>query len=77
MVSLCNTLLPNDRVQAIPAVIGSIFKPIPVIDRVKEVDFAAILTIESVDSKIVFSVLQFFYIFFDLWFFLRNKQSSL
>ena len=39
MINLCNTLLPNDKVQAIPAVIGKIIKPIPVIDRFTEVDF--------------------------------------
>ena len=33
-MNICNTLLPNDRVQAIPADIGKIIKPLPVIDRV-------------------------------------------
>ena len=37
MINLCNTSLPNDRVQAIPADIGKINKPTPVIDRVIEV----------------------------------------
>ena len=63
MINLCNTLLANDKVQAIPADIGKIFKPIPVIDRVTEVDVAAIITIESTDSNIVFSVLYFLYLF--------------
>ena len=30
MINLCNILLPNDRVQAIPADIGKIFNPTPV-----------------------------------------------
>ena len=40
MNNLCNTLLPNDIVQAIPADIGKIFKPTPVTDKVIEVDVA-------------------------------------
>ena len=68
MIILCNTLLPNDRVQAIPADIGKIIKPIPVIDRVIEVDVAAMITIQSTDSNIVFRVLKFLYFFFDLLF---------
>ena len=57
MTFLCNTLLPNDRVQAIPADIGKIIKPIPVFDDVIEVDVAPMITIESFDSKIVLRVL--------------------
>ena len=57
MINLCDTLLPNDRVQAIPADIGRIIKPIPVIDRVIEVDVAPMITIESTDSNIVFRFL--------------------
>ena len=57
MTDLCNTLLPNDKVQAIPADIGRIIKPKPVIDRVIEIDVAPMITIESTDSNIVFSVL--------------------
>ena len=56
MINLCNTLLPNDRVQAIPADIGKIIKPIPVIDRVIEVDVAPMITILSTDSNIVFKI---------------------
>ena len=63
MIKLCNTLLPNDRVQAIPIDIGKIIKPTPVTDKVIEVDVAPMITIESTDSNIVFRVL-FFYIFF-------------
>ena len=57
MIILCNTLLANDRVQAIPADIGKIFKPAPVIDRVIEVDVAPMIARLSIDSNIVFSVL--------------------
>ena len=32
MIPLCNTLLPNDKSHAIPADIGKLIKPIPVID---------------------------------------------
>ena len=70
MINLCNTLLPNDRVQAIPADIGRIIKPIPVIDKVIEVDVAPMITILCTDSNIVFRVLKVLYLFFDLWFFL-------
>ena len=57
MIILCNTLLPSDRVHAIPADIGKIFKPTPVIDRVIKVYVAAIITMLSIDSNIVFRVL--------------------
>ena len=57
MINLCNTLLPNDKPQAIPADIGRIIKPAPVIDRVIEVDVAPMITILSTDSNIVFRVL--------------------
>ena len=53
MINLCNTLLPKDRVQTIPAVIGKIIKPIPVVDRVIEVDVAPIIKILSTDSNSV------------------------
>ena len=57
MINLCNVLLPKDIPQAIPADIGKIIKPIPVIDRVIEVDVAPMITILSTDSNIVFRVL--------------------
>ena len=57
MTNLCNILLPNDRVHAKPADIGKIIKPIPVIDKVIEVDVAAMITILSTDSNKVFTVL--------------------
>ena len=62
MINLCITLLPNDKVQAIPADIGKIIKPIPVIDRDIEVDVAAMITILSTDSNIVFIEFYNFYI---------------
>ena len=57
MINLCNTLLPNDRVQAIPADIGKTINPIPVMDKVIEVDVAPMITILSTDSNILFTVL--------------------
>ena len=57
MINLCNILLPIDRVQAILADIGKTFEPIPVIDRVIEVDVAPMITILSTVSNTVFRVL--------------------
>ena len=57
MIILCSFLLPNDRPHSILADIGKIFKPIPVIDGVIEVDVALIVTIVSIDSNIVFEAL--------------------
>ena len=57
MIIFCNILLPNDRVQAIPADMGKIIKPTPVTDRVTEDDVAPMITILSTDSNIVFRVL--------------------
>ena len=56
MINYCNILLPNDRVQAIPADIGKAIKPIPVIDRVIEVDVAPMIIILSTDSNTLFRV---------------------
>ena len=57
MINLCNTLLPNDRVQAIPADIGKTIKPIPIISRVIKVDVAPIIILVSTHSNTVFTVL--------------------
>ena len=57
MINLCIILLPKDRPQATLADIGNIIKPIPVIDKVIEVEVAAMITILSTDSNIVFKVL--------------------
>ena len=56
MINLCNTLLPSDKPQAIPADMGKIIKPIPVIDRFIESDVAPMITLLSTDSNIVFRV---------------------
>ena len=50
-------MLPKDKPQAIPADIGKTINPIPVIDRVIEVDVALMMTILSTDSNIVIRVL--------------------
>ena len=55
MINISKTLLPIDKVHAIPAKKGKIFKPIPVIDRVIQVDVVTIIAIVSTDSKIVFT----------------------
>ena len=57
IINLCNTLLPNDRVQAIPSDMGKIIRPIPVIDKAIEVDVAPMITILSTDSNIGFRVI--------------------
>ena len=54
---LCNTLLPNEKVQAIPATIGKVFKPIPVNDRILEIDVAPKIPIVSIGFKFLFRVL--------------------
>ena len=56
MIFLCNILLPNDKVHAIPDDIGKIIKPTPVTDKVIKVDVAPMITILSTDSNIVFRV---------------------
>ena len=57
MINLCNILLPNDRPQAKPADIGKTIEPIPVTDRVIDVDVAPMITILSTDYNTVFRVL--------------------
>ena len=57
MINLCNTLLDNDRAQAIPADIGKTIKPTPVTDKVIDVDVAPMITMLSTDSNIVSRVL--------------------
>ena len=57
MINLCNFLLPKGRPQAIPADIGKTIKPIPITDRVIEVDVAPMITMLSADSNTVFRVL--------------------
>ena len=48
---------PNDKSDAIADDIGKTIRPIPVINRIIEVDVAPIITIVSTNSKIVFRVL--------------------
>ena len=60
MITLCNILLPNDGGHATSADIRKIFKPTPKIDRVTEVEVAAMITIESTDSKVVFRFFVFY-----------------
>ena len=57
MINLCNYLLPKDIPQAIPADIGKTIKPMPVTDRVIEVDVAPMITMLSTDSNTVVKVL--------------------
>ena len=57
MINLCKTLLPSDRIHAMPADIGKTIKPIPVTDRVIEVDVAPVIILLSTDSNTVFRVL--------------------
>ena len=51
---LLDTLLDNDRTQAIPADFRKIIKPKSVSDRVIEVDVAPMITIILIDSNTVF-----------------------
>ena len=64
MSIFCKTLLANDTVHAIPADIGKTIKPIPVIDKVIEVDVAPMIKIVSTDSNTVFRVLEFLHFSF-------------
>ena len=53
MISLCGTLLPNDKARAIQVDIGKLMKAKPVIHKVIKVDFAPIRKIVSTVSKLV------------------------
>ena len=57
MITLCNTLLPSEKVQSIPADIGKTVKAKPVIYKAMEVDVAPMITTESTHCNIVFRVL--------------------
>ena len=57
MIILFDTLLTSDKVHAIPTHIGKTIKPIPVTDRVIEVNVAPRMAIVSTDSNIVFRIL--------------------
>ena len=70
MVTSYNNLLPIDKAHADAVDKGITIKPILVNDKVIELDVVAIITKVSNDFSIVFIVLYFLYIFFDLLFFL-------
>ena len=59
MNNLCNTLLANDRLHAIPADIRKTIKPIPVMERVID-DVGPLIIILTTDSNTVSRVLIFF-----------------
>ena len=65
MIILCNFLLPNDRVHAIPADIGTTIKPKPVTDSCTDIVVEPIITTVSTECSIEVSVLYFLYLFFD------------
>ena len=68
MIISCNTLLTNDKVHTIPVDTVKIIKPIPITDKIIEVDVAPMITIVSTDSKIVLRVI-YFYISFSICYF--------
>ena len=57
MINLCDTLLPNDRVHAIPADIGKTIKPIPEIATVREFGVAPTIITLSTEYNKVFRIL--------------------
>ena len=63
MFILCNTLLPKDKAETLPADFDKTIEPIPVLDRNIEVDVAPIRLVASTDSNIVFRVLIFLSLF--------------
>ena len=77
MIILCITFLPNDRAHAIPAEIASTIKPTPVPDNVTDVVVGPIMTTVWTESNIGVSVLCFFYLIFDLWFFFQVSNHFL
>ena len=68
MIIKYNILLPSDNPHAVAVDIGIAIKPIPVRDKVIELDVVAIITNVSNDFSIVVIVLEFLYFFFDLLF---------
>ena len=61
-------MLPNDRAHAVPAEIGTTFKPIPVTNKLSDVVVEPIKTTESTDSNFEVRVLISLYLYFDLRF---------
>ena len=68
MVISYSTLLPIDKPHAVAVDIGITNNPIPVRDKVIELDVLAIISKVSNDFSIVVIVLYFSYFFFDLLF---------
>ena len=62
VIILCSTLLPSDRVHAIPADIGHVKWLIPKVDRLIEVDVAPIKPIVSTDANIGYDKRNFNYL---------------
>ena len=63
-----STLLPIDNEQVDAVEIGITIKPIPLRDKIIELDVVAIITIVLTDFNIVVKVLYFLYFLFDLLF---------
>ena len=63
------TLLPIDNPHVVAVDIGIAIIPIPVGDKVIQLDVVAIIKNVSNDFNIVVSVFYFLYLFFGLWFF--------
>ena len=68
MIISYSTLLPIDKPHVVAVDIGITIKPIPVRDKVIELDVVAIITNVSKDFSIVVIVLYFLYFFYDLLF---------
>ena len=64
------SLLPIDEMHAVAVVVGITIKPIPLRDKVTQLDVAAILTNASNDFNKIVIVLFFLYFFSDLFFYL-------
>ena len=61
-----HNLLHNDKLQVIPAGIGTTIKATPVIDNVTVVDVAPMITTLSIDFNFVFRILFIYCFFVDL-----------
>ena len=70
MIIFCNTFLPNDRIHTNSAVIGKIFKPIPVVERVAEVDVTPKMTFLFTDSNMSLETFNFYISFLNYGFYL-------
>ena len=68
IINSCKTLLVRDKVHAIPACFGKTFKSIPLIDKIIKFDVTPMIKIVSTDSSVVFRILNYLYLFFNLSF---------